>query len=75
MQTIFLTRSVAQPGRALPSGGRGRRFNSCHSDHINQYVMKFIEGRILTPSATISFPLSCSVQYKNLTQLITRITF
>ena len=26
-------RSVAQPGRALSSGGRGRRFESCHSDH------------------------------------------
>ena len=25
-------RSVAQPGRALSSGGRGRRFESCHSD-------------------------------------------
>src|ERR1700730_11906821 len=25
-------RSVAQPGRALPSGGRGRRFKSSHSD-------------------------------------------
>ncbi len=26
-------RSVAQPGRALSSGGRGRKFESCHSDH------------------------------------------
>src|ERR1700736_6513017 len=25
-------RSVAQPGRALRSGRRGRRFKSCHSD-------------------------------------------
>jgi hypothetical protein len=24
---------VAQPGRALLSGSRGRRFESCHSDH------------------------------------------
>ena len=27
-----LSRSVAQPGRALRSGRRGRRFESCHSD-------------------------------------------
>ena len=27
-------RSVAQPGRALRSGRRGRRFKSCHSDHF-----------------------------------------
>ena len=26
-------RNVAQPGRALRSGRRGRRFKSCHSDH------------------------------------------
>ncbi len=26
------SRSVAQLGRALPSGGRGRRFESSHSD-------------------------------------------
>jgi hypothetical protein len=25
-------RGVAQPGRALPSGGRGRRFESSHPD-------------------------------------------
>ena len=30
---LFYSRSVAQPGRALPSGGRGRRFESSHSDH------------------------------------------
>jgi hypothetical protein len=28
-------RSVAQPGRALLSGGRGRRFKSSHSDHLS----------------------------------------
>ena len=30
-------RGVAQPGRALLSGGRSRRFESCHPDQ-NQYV-------------------------------------
>ena len=31
-------RSVAQLGRALPSGGRGRRFESSHSDQCFQTV-------------------------------------
>ena len=38
-------RSVAQPGRALLSGGRGRRFKSSHSDH---------EINILSATATAS---------------------
>src|SRR6516164_7708736 len=29
-----LSRSVAQPGRALRSGRRGRRFESCRSDQL-----------------------------------------
>ena len=31
-------RSVAQPGRALSSGGRGRRFKSSHSDQAYWYI-------------------------------------
>ena len=31
-------RGVAQPGRALPSGGRGRRFESSHPDQSFQLV-------------------------------------
>ena len=31
-----LSRSVAQPGRALCSGRRGRRFESSHSDQQNE---------------------------------------
>ena len=31
--TARLDRGVAQPGRALSSGGRGRRFESSHPDH------------------------------------------
>jgi hypothetical protein len=27
-------RGIAQPGRALPSGGRGRKFESCFPDQI-----------------------------------------
>src|SRR4051812_37324344 len=32
-------RSVAQPGRALLSGGRGRRFKSSHSDQFHQWLI------------------------------------
>ena|GEM_PF-5363807 len=28
------SRCVAQPGSALPSGGRGRRFKSSHTDQL-----------------------------------------
>lgn len=31
-----MSRGVAQPGRALSSGGRGREFNSRHPDHVIQ---------------------------------------
>ena len=34
-----LSRSVAQPGRALLSGSRGRRFESCHSDHQFRHLV------------------------------------
>ena len=30
---VVCVRSIAQPGRALRSGRRGRRFESCYSDH------------------------------------------
>ena len=30
---------VAQPGSALPWGGRGRKFESSHADQLNQIVM------------------------------------
>jgi hypothetical protein len=34
-------RGVAQPGRALPSGGRSRKFESCRPDQLNiQYPHK-----------------------------------
>ena len=29
-----MKRDVAQPGSALPWGGRGRKFKSCRSDHL-----------------------------------------
>jgi hypothetical protein len=33
LDKIPASRGVAQPGRALSSGGRGREFNSRHPDH------------------------------------------
>lgn len=35
---IRARRSIAQPGRALSSGGRGRRFKSCYSDQSSAVV-------------------------------------
>ena len=40
-------RSVAQPGRALSSGGRGRRFESSHSDQI--FAGKFCRHEVVLP--------------------------
>lgn len=37
-------RSVAQPGRALSSGGRGREFKSRHSDQLNLTIVEFDFG-------------------------------
>src|SRR6516225_6538035 len=36
----FVSRSVAQPGRAPRSGRGGRRFKSCHSDHLSRFLGK-----------------------------------
>ena len=51
-------RSVAQPGRALRSGRRGRRFKSCHSDH---YINGF--GYVLArPLLTKNLPFARKMQ-------------
>ena len=43
-------RSVAQPGRALLSGGRGRRFKSSHSDQQPRYFINDVQpGRTAAP--------------------------
>ena len=40
-------RSIAQSGRALRSGRRGRRFESCYSDQkLNRRYAGFVFGRI-----------------------------
>ena len=44
---MFHTRSIAQSGRALRSGRRGRRFESCYSDQkLNRRYAGFVFGRI-----------------------------
>lgn len=40
-----MRRGVAQPGRALPSGGRGRRFKSCHPDLFLQVFCSLVAPR------------------------------
>jgi hypothetical protein len=40
-----LCRGVAQPGRALPSGGRGRKFKSSHPDQVFHYIQQYIDLR------------------------------
>lgn len=37
---IYCYLGVAQIGSALPWGGRGRRFKSCHSDQLNRLIIK-----------------------------------
>ena len=53
-------RSIAQPGRALSSGGRGRRFKSCYSDH---FISRSLQGAIratgLNPFFTNGASLRC----------------
>ena len=48
-----LCRSVAQPGRAPRSGRGGRRFKSCHSDQLYQWL-SFPEKATPTVSPTVS---------------------
>ena len=37
---VYCYLGVAQIGSALPWGGRGRRFKSCHSDQLNRLIIK-----------------------------------
>ena len=48
-------RDVAQPGSALRSGRRGRKFESCHPDSARSYLGNgglFFFGYSLIPRAT-----------------------
>src|SRR3977135_244554 len=57
-------RSVAQPGRALRSGRRGRRFKSCHSDQVIIRLFAFFperfQGRTVQPPKPGVWPLVAS---------------
>jgi hypothetical protein len=49
-QYIARRRSVAQPGRALLSGGRGRRFKSSHSDQSSSQLARSASWLLLSPA-------------------------
>ncbi len=48
----FIFRGVAQFGRALCSGRRGRRFDSCHLDHILTRILIQAESPVNMGSLT-----------------------
>ena len=54
-RTIY--RNVAQLGRALGLGPRGRRFESCHSDHDNGALAQLGERLPCTQEVSGSIPL------------------
>ncbi len=63
----YLCRGVAQPGSALRSGRRGRRFNSSHPDHavlaitaVNRRLSIIFFTRIKALIPAISLVFSCS---------------
>ena len=54
------SRSVAQSGRALPSGGRGRRFESSHSDHLDFAPFPSATAYIFSPPARAATSARCA---------------
>lgn len=67
-------RSVAQFGRALLSGSRGRRFESCHSDHISGvHIVKpyifFITGASGAGKSTLLQALKAEVSHSDIAYL------
>ena len=53
---IDILRDVAQLGRALRSGRRGRKFKSCHPDHTPRVVAAFFFFADVVQWQNISFP-------------------
>ena len=53
MVIYFALRDVAQLGRALRSGRKGRRFESCHPDHVGANVISFAPTYFISQSALI----------------------
>lgn len=47
-------RSVAQPGRALSSGGRGREFESRHSDHLYPCPANHLSKLRIAPTGAVA---------------------
>ena len=56
-RAIFILRNVAQLGRALGLGPRGRRFESCHSDHLFGALAQLGERLPCTQEVSGSIPL------------------
>ena len=68
--TMRLRRGVAQPGRALSSGGRGRRFKSSHPDQVSKpksqpsgwlfsYLAQYVTGAPETSSLLQTTAVLC----------------
>ncbi len=55
-------RNVAQLGRALGLGPRGRRFESCHSDHYNGALAQLGERLPCTQEVSGSIPLGSTIK-------------
>ncbi len=58
-------RNVAQLGRALGLGPRGRRFESCHSDHYNGALAQLGERLPCTQEVSGSIPLGSTIYFNN----------
>ena len=56
-------RNVAQLGRALGLGPRGRRFESCHSDHYNGALAQLGERLPCTQEVSGSIPLGSTIYF------------
>ena len=54
-------RKVAQLGRALRLGRRGRRFKSCLSDHYNGVVAQLVERMICIHEVVGSIPIDSTI--------------
>lgn len=78
--SLFVRRDVAQLGRALLSGGRGRQFESAHPDQIHPFLcLTRLSDRSLAFYACggkIDFTSGCCLMVKlQPSKLITRVRF
>jgi hypothetical protein len=56
-----MVRTVAQLGSAFPWGGRGRRFESCRSDHIKKASQEIWEAFFTAAFEILYFNILCIV--------------